>query len=58
MIELERFQSKIQLCENGSNFTFRKMSGQYNVAKNSVSTRKKLINSWIREHPKELFFNN
>ena len=60
MIELERFSIKNPASdENGSNFYFffERMSGQYNVAKNSVSTRKKLINSWIREHPKELSFN-
>ena len=59
LIQFERFSQKNPSSnENGSNyyFFFERMSGQYNVAKNSISTRKRLINSWIREHPKELSF--
>lgn len=59
LVQFERFSQKNPSSdENGSNYYyfFERMSGQYNVAKNSISTRKRLINSWIREHPKELSF--
>ena len=59
LVQFERFSQKNPSSdENGNNYFyfFERMSGQYNVAKNSISTRKRLINSWIREHPKELSF--
>ena len=59
LIEIERLSLKNPASDQyGINkyYFFERMSGQYNAAKNSVSTRKKLIAAWSREHPKEISF--
>ncbi len=59
LIEIERLSLKNPgTDEYGINkyYFFERMSGQYNASKNSVSTRKKLIDAWTREHPKEISF--
>ena len=59
LIEIERLTQKNPVSRNGGEniyYFFERMSGQFNVTKNSVSTRKKKVDAWLNEHPKDLSF--